>query len=134
MDKFTLKGTWYKTTKQDRQATGGAKQTERGGVRPYKIKRGEKKTPLACMFIPRSRGGVLANRIKEKEETLSKASLIKVKIVEKAGVKLEHVLTKSNPFKEQFMRPNCNTCQAKGPSWEVLQQEHNIQVTVHPVL
>ena len=62
MDKITLKGTWYKTSNQDGQATGGTRQTGRGGVRPYKIKRGEKKTPLTCMFIPRSRGGLLAVR------------------------------------------------------------------------
>ena len=76
-------------------------------------KRGKKDpyTPSAILFVPRTKGGELARRLREKEVEIGKISLQRVKIVEGNGEKLENILTNTDPFgDEKYSRENCLTC------------------------
>ena len=50
------------------------------------------------MFIPFTTGSKLAKDMREAEEKLGSMTGYRLKLVEKAGVKLEDLLTKSNPW------------------------------------
>ena len=66
------------------------------------------------MFVPHTVGSSLANAIKEKEEKVKDITGDKIKVVEKAGMKLENILTKNNPWKgSDCGRPNCLLCATK---------------------
>ena len=74
----------------------------------------EKDKISTVMFIPHTVDSGLAKILKEKEEKLKEITGEKVKIVEKAGMKLENILTKNNPWKGQDCgRPNCLLCMTK---------------------
>ena len=53
---------------------------------------------VSVMFCPQSRHGELARRLREAEKDLSKITRDSVKITERSGVKLRHLLCRSNPF------------------------------------
>jgi hypothetical protein len=52
----------------------------------------------AVMFIPFPTGSRLAKKLREAEEKLGSMTGYRLKLVEKAGDKLENMLTKSNPW------------------------------------
>ena len=63
------------------------------------------------MFVPRTRGGELARRLKEKELELAKHTFQAVRIVERNGHRLEHLLVKQDPFgDERCTRRDCLMC------------------------
>ena len=71
----------------------------------------------AVMFVQRTEGGSLVTRLRKEEETLSQLSGYRVKMVERAGSKLEHLLTKSDPFGgTDCGREKCYPCMTKNIS------------------
>ena len=97
--------------KEEKDYKAGPKKKE---DKPTKKKEDEKEKPLTIMFVPRTNGGMLANRLKEAESKLDDITDTKVRIVERCGVQLAKLLTKSNPW--QPTPCNFQVCQAcKGP-------------------
>ena len=69
------------------------------------------RTPAAVIFIPRTQGGELARRIREIEKDLAKHSLQTVKVVERNGDRIEHLLVKVDPLGDPLcQRPECFSC------------------------
>ena len=63
------------------------------------------------LFVPASKGGLIATRLRMEEENLAKATGWKYKIVERGGRQLKDLLTKSNIFgKEKCGREKCMAC------------------------
>ena len=63
-------------------------------------------------FVERTPGGTLLERIKTIEHDLSKVSRRKVKVVEKSGMKLQDILTMSDPWGDApCERQDCLMCQ-----------------------
>ena len=52
----------------------------------------DSRAPDAPLFIPRTPGGALATLMKEKEKEINMLSKKKVKIIERNGKRLEHIL------------------------------------------
>ena len=68
----------------------------------------------AVMFIPFTTVGKLAKSLREAEEKLGSLSGYRLKIVEKAGDKLEDLLTKSNPWQGlDYGHRGCLLCTTK---------------------
>ena len=64
--------------------------------------------PSAILFVPRTKEVKLADLLREKELELSKTLKQKVKIVERSGTRLEHLLCKSDPWGDlDCGRDNC---------------------------
>ena len=55
----------------------------------------------AVMFVPPTPGGELLRRLKNRQEQLSSNSDFKIKFIEQGGLKLKHLLVKSDPFPTQ---------------------------------
>ena len=102
---------------EGKETSGEYKQTKRGMKRKRNSDKGKEtqEQPVkAVMFVPYTPGGELAKKLRENEEKLSKLTKNKVKIVERAGVKLQDVITKANPWKGQDCeRKNCILCFTK---------------------
>ena len=68
----------------------------------------------AVMFVPHTPGSTLAKLLRENEEKIAKLTKNKLKIVERAGKKLQDIITKSNPWRGQdCQRENCLICITK---------------------
>ena len=68
----------------------------------------------AVMFVPFTPGSELAKMLRENEEKLVQLTNNKLKIVERASVKLQDIITKSNPWKgTDCQRSNCLLCFTK---------------------
>ena len=59
------------------------------------------KTFKSILFVPPTPGSGLLKELKIREEELNKNNRERIKIVEKGGLKIEKILTKKNPFKEE---------------------------------
>ena len=63
------------------------------------------------MFVPFTPGSELAKKLRENEENLHKITGNKIKIVERAGTKLQDLITKADPWKGlDCQRKNCLLC------------------------
>ena len=68
----------------------------------------------AVMFVQRTPGGTLVEKLRKEEEVITKQSKYRVKLVERAGSKLVDLLTKSDPFGGgDCGRENCYPCLTK---------------------
>ena len=68
----------------------------------------------AVMFAPYTTNSELAKKLREAESSLEQLTGYKLKIVERAGSKLEDLLTRSNPWRGQDCgRSMCLLCQTK---------------------
>ena len=68
----------------------------------------------SVIFVPHTRGSSLAKQLRESEEKLYSATKTRVKIVERAGVKLQEMLTQSDPWKgKDCERDGCLLCNTK---------------------
>ena len=66
------------------------------------------------MFVPFTKGSQLARRMRETELTMEQMSGYKLKIVERGGIKLEHILVKKNPWEGECCdRKSCLLCNTK---------------------
>ena len=69
----------------------------------------------AVLFVPRTRGGELAARLRKEEEKLAQLTGYKVKIVERTGVQVKRILCKTNPWAgESCQRQGCLICTEEG--------------------
>ena len=92
-----------------------------------KQNRNQKRMEVAgVLFAPRTDGGRLVERLRQQEEIISKQCGHRVKIVERAGSKLQDLLTRSDPFTGgDCGRPKCYPCLGKAvslkwmPCWRV---------------
>ena len=55
----------------------------------------------SVLFVPPTPGSELLKELRNREEELNKNKKERIKIVEKGGEKIEKILTKKNPFKEE---------------------------------
>ena len=68
----------------------------------------------AAMFVPHTYGSALAKKLREIENSMGGMTGNKLKVVEKAGMKLADILTSSNPWKGQpCSRLDCLLCITK---------------------
>ena len=68
----------------------------------------------AVMFVPYTPFSELAKRLRQAEEKLEEITGFRLKIVERAGLKMEDVLHSSNPWRgEDCGRPGCLLCKTK---------------------
>ena len=73
----------------------------------------KKSPPKAVLFVPNTVDSALANEIRENVQSLRPWTAINIKIVERAGEKLQDILCKSNPWGSQdCKRENCFSCEA----------------------
>ena len=78
----------------------------------------------AVMFIPHTIDSGLAKALRKNEEFLQEITGERVKIVEKAGTKLEDILTKTDPWKGlDCGRENCFLCATKALTGKGLSQD-----------
>jgi hypothetical protein len=78
----------------------------------------------AVMFVPYTAGSKLAKQLREAEEKLGSLTGYRLKMVEKAGDKLENLLTKSNPWQGQDCgRQKCLLCHTKQKTGKNLGQD-----------
>ena len=78
----------------------------------------------SVMFVPYTPGSQLAKKLRTNEEVLAKIPKSKLKIVERAGLKLQDVLTTSNPWKGQDCgRLNCLLCHTKMSTEKNMRQD-----------
>ena len=122
--KILGKSNWFKNRggeKGKEKSKQGNQDKDQSKSRGYKRKRGEgesnrdstqgEREPTTVVFVPRTRGGELAKRLKMKEEELGKITSQKVRIVERNGERLEHLLTKTDPFGDpKCSKESCLLC------------------------
>ena len=76
------------------------------------------------MFCPATPHSILAKELRELEYGLEKIMGYRLKIVERAGTKLQDLLTSSNPWKGELCeRKDCMLCDSKTRSGKNLKQE-----------
>ena len=84
----------------------------------------KKENVKSVMFVPYTRGSKLAKRMREAESTLQDMTGYRLKIVERAGTKLEDVLVKADPWRGQdCARPNCLLCLTKQRTGKLTTQD-----------
>ena len=93
-------------------------------TREQKQEKHDKPVVSSVMFVPFTPGSELAKRLRENEEKMTKFSKHKIKIVERAGVQLQNLLTRSNPWKgHDCTRDNCLLCFTKNKTEKNMTQE-----------
>ena len=112
--KLTGKVDWYKTNKKrkrDEEDEQKLPQKKRKGDGEHDH---EDAKVASVMFVPFTPGGELVKRLKVAEQELAKQTGIKIKMVEKAGIKLVDILHKSDPWQGQDCgREKCLLCKTK---------------------
>ena len=82
--------------------------------RVKKPRKTQKDQIKSVIFVPHTTNSELAQEMRKTEETLKNITGDKIKIVEKAGKKLEDLITGKDPWKGQDCgRPNCFLCSTK---------------------
>ena len=122
--KLLGKANWFKKKGSEKEKETQSKKKENMTLRRNKRKRDadeqegeyekeieEERDPITVLFVPRTPGGELANQLKKKEEELGKLTTHRIRIVERNGEKLEHILTKPDPFgQEKCKKETCLLC------------------------
>ena len=119
--KLMEKTTWYKKRKRGEQEDEDKEKEI--GVKPKRFKnmKEEKRNPKkqqekakAVLFTPYTNHSELAKKLREAEEKLEELTGYRLKIVERAGFKLEDLLHKSDPWQGQDCgRELCLLCETK---------------------
>ena len=80
----------------------------------YKNTNGKEMNYKSVMFVPVTRGSVLAKKLKQREEEINKYSNERIKFVESGGVKMKDFLVNKNPFPEQKCEEvKCLVCKSE---------------------
>ena len=88
-----------------------------------KERKGEGNPVKAVMFVEHTHGSSLAKKLRENEFKMEEMTGVRLKIVERAGTKLEDILPVSNPWKGQdCMRQGCKLCDTKSYTGKSLRQ------------
>ena len=110
--KVTLKSNWFKKVSTGDLNIPVSDENE-GGVpnlwqptrsQHQQVKQAQLLEPTAVLFVTRTPGGELLTRVRQRELELQKVIGRKVRSVEKAGTKLEHVLVKKDPWEDDQCR------------------------------
>ena len=122
--KLLEKTNWYKKRKRDSEDDGekyledgerrggGRKKIKKERINKQRMDDGNK--VKAVMFVPYTTNSELAKQLREAEEKLLNLTGYKLKIVERAGTKLEDMLPKSNPWQgKDCGRELCLLCETK---------------------
>jgi hypothetical protein len=127
---------WYKERKKDQVETEDedsdlqGERRDQGRKRKWHEEKGKaekersKNTSVvkAAMFVPFTHGSALAKELRQAEYTLEEMNGLRLKIVEKSGLKLEDA-PKSNPWKGQpCERLGCLLCDTKAHTGKNLGQ------------
>ena len=111
--KLTAKTSWYKKSRKKEEDLKESKiqAGKRKKVGEVKKKDAQNETK-SILFVPRTKGGELAKRLRKEEEVLAQVTGYKVKIVERSGKMLKRILHRSNPWAgEDCQREDCSVCQ-----------------------
>ena len=99
LDRLTAKSTWFKIPRVEQELPESPTKRRRTGPLTRKEAGPEcpSKTPDTVMFVPKTRG-TLPNLLKIQERELNPYMSSTVRIMEEAGTKLVHILTRADPF------------------------------------
>ena len=128
--KLIEKTSWYKEQKKDedleeeeeyREKSRGAGQQREKMEKPRekmemegKQEKQSRNKIKAVMFVPYTQGSKLAKKLRENEERMEYLTGYRLKIVERAGMKRENILHKSNHWSgENCDRKRCLLCDTK---------------------
>ena len=92
------KTTWYKQKKkpeEEKEKGSGKKGREAEREKPEIQGRTKVK---AVMFVTQTKGSILAKKLRENQLEMEKMTGRRMKIVERAGEKIEDILHQSNPW------------------------------------
>ena len=138
--KLTEKESWYRDKERDEdgeekdllgdygERKDGRERTNAGKDKEKDPKKDQKKAAgsvvKAAMFCPATPHSVLAKELRELEYSLEPIMGHRLKIVERAGTKLQDLLTSSNPWKGKICeRDDCMLCESKKRTGKNLKQE-----------
>ena len=108
--KILAKTTWFRAAKRNGDSDKGS--TRR--------KENKEKTPRkaeirSVLFVPSTKGGDLARRLRKEEEKMTELTGYRVKIVEKSGTQVRRTLCRKNPWAgSNCQREKCMVCKQKG--------------------
>ena len=124
--KLIEKETWYKDRNEDEEESGESPIKKRRTIPqveklPSKNKRRTKKTVIggkkevkSIIFIPHTKDSSLAKVLRERETKIQEVTGDRIKIVERAGKKLEDLVSNKDPWKgADCGRSNCFLCNTK---------------------
>jgi hypothetical protein len=70
----------------------------------------------SVLFVPVTKGGMLAKEMKNREEEINKYSKERIKIVEGGAIQMKNILVNKNPFPTQTCEiKKCIICESKEP-------------------
>jgi hypothetical protein len=137
--KLLEKETWYKQPKRKHQEDDSDLEEEEERKQQGKGKKRKKITQeetqheneteqrnkvKAAMFVPFTVGSGLAKQLRETEYKMEEMTGHRLKIEERAGIRLEDMLTSSNPWKgKDCERPGCLLYKTKQHTGKLLKQE-----------
>ena len=115
--KILAKTNWYKSKKKSEE--GPATSTRgKGKQKAEKISPGEREI-RSLLFVPRTKGGELAKRLRREEEKISEMTGYKIKIVERSGGQVRRILCSKNPWAgSHCQREKCMVCNQEGGGGE----------------
>ena len=68
----------------------------------------------SVLFVPVTKGGILAKELKKREEELNRNKNKRIKIVESGGIKLKDILVDKNPFENaKCKETKCFVCKSE---------------------
>ena len=116
--RLTGKTSWYKAKKKENGERDlknvKTKTSYRGTFAPKSTNKTELETK-SLLFVPRTKGGELAKRLRTEEDTLAKITGYRVKIVERGGTMVKRVVHKSNLWSgKDCDREDCPICSQEG--------------------
>ena len=107
--KILAKTNWYKN--RSKTSGKGSSKTKRKGNKKIFTQSQVK----AVLFVPRTKGGELAKKLRTEEEKLEGMTGYRLKIVERSGKQVRREFCKSNPWAgSHCQRSNCLVCQQEG--------------------
>jgi hypothetical protein len=134
--KLLEKVTWYKKRKRDddvdvvgpRKRMCGQDEKSRHAMQAEQ----KKEQVKAVMFVPYTVGSELAKRLREAEAKLQDMTGYRLKIVERAGLKLEDILHKADPWQGQdCKREKCLLCLTKSRTGKNTTQDCSRRILVY---
>ena len=96
--KLTDKEDWYKGKNRKRKRDEFDKEERRGKRKVEEPEEQKKDKTVSVMFVPYTKGGELARRLRLAEEDLMKQTGVKIKIVERTGRRIVDLLFKADPW------------------------------------
>ena len=117
--KLIERETWYKNRQEDSEDEDTTppltKNKKHDKKTKPKMNQNLKKEPVrAVMFVPNTPYSKLAKELRKLEENLVGVTKNRFKIVERSGVKIQDLITRTNPWKGQdCQRDNCLICFTK---------------------